>query len=81
MKPTEFRALGTQNLNSSPFRFGKLADRRRFTRRKATCLDKISIIFSPLSAQEAFDDFLIKSIVIDVIVLPIGVLRNRLRHD
>lgn len=51
-----------------------------WTRLKATCPDIISIP-SPFLFQEINDDVLIEPIMIDVIVLPRGILRNRLRHD
>ena len=47
---------------------------------KATCLDIIFVV-PPFLSQEASDDVGIKSIMIDVFVLPHCIGRNRLRHD
>ena len=82
MKPTLSRARGTQNLNSSPLRCTKSVDRfmDEWTRMKATCLDIIFVV-PPFLSQEASDDVGIKSIMIDVFVLPHCIGRNRLRHD
>ena len=71
MKPTLSRARGTQNLNSSPLRYAKsVMNAVAWSRMTATCLDIVSVAFSPFFREEATNDLLIESILVNIIVLP-----------
>lgn len=72
------RARGTQNLNSSPLRCAEesVSVPIASTHMDATCPDIIFVTLSPFARQEVTDDFLIKTIMIDVIILPHRIARN-----